>query len=58
MQNYLDRLTACGVRIDHALVIVSDFLRDLDFDGLSDYCAEMERLYAKDIEQSVWEDRR
>ena len=48
MQNYLDRLTACGVRIDHAVVIVNDFLRDLDWNGLNDYIRELEYLYYKE----------
>lgn len=45
MQNYLDRLAACGIRIDHAVEIVSDFMRNLDWQGLADYCSEMERIY-------------
>lgn len=43
--DYIDRLTSCGVRIDHALVIVNDFLRELDFEGLENYCTELEMLY-------------
>lgn len=46
MQNYIDRLTDCGVRLDDAMVIVNDFLRDgQDWDGLAAYCAELERLH-------------
>ena len=45
MQNYLDRLTDCGVRIDHATIIINDFLRELDFAGLDAYCTELERLH-------------
>ena len=44
-QNYIDRLTACGMRIDNALVLINDFLRDLDFDGLADCCRELERRH-------------
>lgn len=45
MQDYIDRLTNCGVRLDDAMVIVSDFARDLDFNGLAEYVAELERLH-------------
>lgn len=44
-QDYIDRLTAVGVRMDDATVLVNDFLRELDWDGLADYCAELERLH-------------
>ena len=48
MQNYLDRMTSCGVRLDDALVILNDFMRELDFDGLENYCRELEMLYYKE----------
>ena len=48
MQDYLFRLTSCGVRLDDATVIINDFLRDLDFDGLNDYIRELEYLYYKE----------
>lgn len=48
-QHYIDRLRAAGLHEDDAAVIVNDFLRDLDFEGLSDYCAELERLHKKDV---------
>lgn len=44
-QNYIARLTACGMRIDNAVVLINDFLRELDFDGLADYCKELERTH-------------
>lgn len=45
MQDYIDRLVACRVRIDDATVIVNDFLREQDWDGLAEYVAELERLH-------------
>lgn len=44
-KDYIDRITATGVQLDDATVLVNDFLRELDWDGLSDYCAELERLH-------------
>lgn len=44
MQDYIDRLLACGVRLDNAMVIVNDFMRELDFDGLADFCARLENV--------------
>lgn len=41
-QDYIDRLTYAGMRIDNAWMIVDDFLRDLDFGGLEDYCKALE----------------
>lgn len=43
-QNYIDRLLAVGISLDNASVLVDDFLREHDFDGLASYCAELERL--------------
>lgn len=48
MDNYLERLTSCGVRLDDALIIISDFMRELDWSGLEDYCREVEMLYYKE----------
>lgn len=44
-QNYIARLRAVGMRLDNATVLVNDFLRDLDWDGLADYCATLERRH-------------
>lgn len=45
MLEYVDRLCACGLRKDDAWVLVTDFLRELDFDGLAEYVKELERLH-------------
>ena len=44
-KNYIDRLIAAGIRPDDAFVIVNDFWRELDFDGLEDYVQIMEAKY-------------
>ena len=44
MQDYIDRLIAAGMRPDDATVLVMDFCRELDFDGLEDYVANYEAL--------------
>ena len=44
MQEYIDRLTQAGMRPDDATVLVMDFMRELDFDGLEEYVAEYEAL--------------
>ena len=41
---YIERLCAAGMRLDDATILVQDFERDLDFDGLEDYVKEYERL--------------
>lgn len=45
MQNFIDRLFACGVCEDDATILINDFVRDRDFEGLADYCAELERIH-------------
>lgn len=44
MQDYIDRLIRAGMRPDDAAVLVMDFMRELDFDGLHEYVAEFEAL--------------
>lgn len=44
-QDYIKRLVAVGLRPADAAVLVNDFWRELDFDGLDAYCAELERLH-------------
>ncbi len=42
--DYVERLCAAGMRLDDACLLVSDFRRELDFDGLEEYVKEYERL--------------
>ncbi len=42
--DYVERLCAAGMRLDDAVVLVNDFQRELDWDGLADYVEEYERL--------------
>lgn len=44
-ENYINRLRDYGIHEDDAAIIVNDFLRDLDFEGLADYCAELEQIH-------------
>lgn len=44
METYLARLRACGMRLDDALVLIDDFLRDGDWEALEDYTRTLERL--------------
>lgn len=44
MTDYVAKLVSCGMRIDDAMVLVKDFERELDFDGLADYVNEYENL--------------
>lgn len=37
MDNFIERLMLCGWRKDQAWILVSDFLRELDFDELEDF---------------------
>ena len=43
---FVERLTACGLDEHDAGVLVTDFCRDLDFAGLADYVAKLELLHA------------
>lgn len=45
MQEYIDRLCLCGIRKDDAWVLVNDFLRELDWNGLADYVNELEKVH-------------
>lgn len=45
MDEYIARLIACRFRVDNAIVVVNDFMRELDFDGLAAYVTETERLH-------------
>ena len=48
MQEYLEHLIACGISYSDAVIIVSDFLRTLDWDGLDEYCRRAEAIYYKE----------
>ena len=48
MQEYLEHLIACGISYSDAIIIVSDFLRTLDWDGLDEYCRRAEAIYYKE----------
>ena len=42
MHEYIRRLCAAGMRVDHAYEIVDNFYRELDFEGLRDFVAGYE----------------
>lgn len=42
--DYVERLCAAGMRVDDACLLVNDFSRDFDFEGLEKYAKEYERL--------------
>lgn len=44
-QEYIARLRAVGIRLDDATVLINDFLREQDWDGLAEYVVELERLH-------------
>lgn len=48
MQGYLERLITCGISYSDAVIIVSDFLQTLDWDGLDEYCRGTEAIYYKE----------
>lgn len=48
MQEYLEHLITCGIRYSDEVIIVSDFLRTLDWDGLDEYCRRAEAIYYKE----------
>lgn len=43
VKDYIELLTAAGISEDDAALIVDDYLKDLDFDGLSFTCQCVER---------------
>lgn len=47
MQEYIDRLLRCGWRLDNACVMVSDFYREQDIDGL-EYAVQREEEKYRD----------
>lgn len=42
MHEYIRRLTDCGMRVDRAYAVVSDYYERLDFVGLEDFIAGFE----------------
>ena len=44
MTEYIQRLVLAGMRSDDASVIVQDFFRDSDIDGLQRYVLEFETI--------------
>lgn len=46
MNEYINRLMACGMRVDDAYTVCNDFYRELDFDGLAEYVTQYETIHA------------
>lgn len=44
MTEYIQRLVLAGMRSDDASIIVQDFMRDSDIDGLKNYVLEFETI--------------
>lgn len=54
VKDYIERLIIAGISEDDAALIVDDYLKDLDFDGLYFYCKGVERNNVETIfKQSV-----
>lgn len=47
VEEYIERLENCGLRLDDASVLVNDFLRDWDWDGLAEYVNDLEALHGR-----------
>lgn len=45
MHEYINRLMACGMRVDDAYTVCNDFFRELDFDGLEEYVSQYEVIH-------------
>ena len=45
MQEYIERLCACGMRVDDAFIVCNDFGRELDYDGLVAYVEQYETIH-------------
>lgn len=45
MNEYIDRLCRCGMRVDDAYTVCNDFYRELDFDGLKEYVKQKETIH-------------
>lgn len=44
MNEYIERLVVSGMNPNDATIIVNDFMRDSDFDGLKQYVLEFETI--------------
>ena len=47
MQDYVDRLVACGMNLADAYEVCDDFIFDGDFDGLACYVQAVEKEMKK-----------
>jgi hypothetical protein len=45
MQDYVDRLVACGMNLADAYEVCDDYIYDSDYQGLSDYVRAVEEEY-------------
>lgn len=45
MNEYIERLVVSGMDPNDATIIVNDFMRDSDFDGLKQYVMEYESIH-------------
>lgn len=44
-QEYIARLRAVGMRLDDATMLINDFMREQDWDGLVEFVIRIERLH-------------
>ena len=47
MNEYIERLVVSGMSPNDATIIVKDFMRDFDFDGLNNYVLEFESIHSE-----------